>query len=88
MGHVCWIAGLMLIWASVGVITIGTHLRTQAPRFGEFLQAEIRRHAGADGEERLNPAGRMALMLSFTWQFACCFSGFFALHNPPSGPAC
>ena len=70
MARACWIAGLLLIWVSVGVITIGTHLQTQSPRFGEFRQAEI---------ARLNPAGRMALMLSFTWQFACCFSGFFAL---------
>lgn len=70
MARGCWIAGLLLIWVSVGVITLGTHLQTQSPRFGEFQQAAI---------APLNPAGRMALMLSFTWQFACCFSGFFAL---------
>ncbi len=75
MARAWWIAGLLLIWASVGVIAIGTHLQTQSPRFGEFQRGEFQRAEIA----RLNPAGRKALMLSFTWQFACGLSGFFAL---------
>ena len=71
----CWIAGLVLIWASVAAISVGTHLQTLSPQF----EAAIREQTGPGPEERLNPAGRMALELSFTWQFGCCFSGFFAL---------
>lgn len=78
MGRPCWITGLALIWASVAVITIGTHLQTQSARFAEFELQEFQQKAGTGGEERLNPAGRMALALSFTWQFACGCGGFFA----------
>ena len=79
MGRACWIAGLVLIWASVPAITVGTHLQTQSPRFEAYRLATIREEAGPGQDERLNPAGRMALELSSTWQFGCCFSGFFAL---------
>ena len=79
MGRAFWITGLVLIWTSVVVITIGTHLQTLSPRFAEFEQAAVKQEAGTDGEERFNPAGRMALVLSFTWQFQCCFCGFLAL---------
>jgi hypothetical protein len=72
-------AGLVLIWVSVAAITVGTHLQTLSPRFKEFRLATIREEAGTGPGERLNPAGRMALELSFTWQYGCCFSGFFAL---------
>ena len=79
MDRRCWIAGLVLIWASVAFITVGTHLQTLSPGFAEFQQNEIASQAGTDGEEKLNPAGRMALVLSFTWEFAFCSSGFFAI---------
>lgn len=77
----CWIAGLALIWISVAVITVGTHLQTMSPRFAEYERHVIAREAGiGEGErERQNPAGRMALVLTLTWQFSCCFSGFIAL---------
>lgn len=78
MGRACWIAGLALIWASVPVISYGTHLLTLSPRFAEFEKWNITEQAGTGGEERLNPAGRMVLELSFTWQYAFCISGFFA----------
>lgn len=78
MGRACWIAGL-LIWASVAVISVGTHLRTLSPRFEEFRLATILKLAGSGPDERLNPAGRMVIELSFMWQFGCGFSGFFAL---------
>ena len=79
MDRACCITGLVLIWASVAAITAGTHLQTQSRQFEEFRLATIREQAGPGPGERLNPAGRMALELSFTWQFGCCFSGFFAL---------
>jgi len=79
VSRTCWISGLVLIWFSVATITVGTHFQIQSPRFAEFERRTTDQHAGTGDEERLNPAGRMALVLSFTWQFACCFSGFFAL---------
>lgn len=78
MSRACVIGGLFLIWASVAAITLGTHLQTLSPRFAEYEQQKIRSEAGSGGEERLNPAGRMALVLSFTWEFVFCFSGLFA----------
>ena len=42
----CWNTGLLLIWASVGVIAIGTHLQACCPRFGGFRQAGIGRETG------------------------------------------
>ena len=71
------IAGLALIWASVATITLGTQLQTESPRFDEYRLAFVREQTGPG--ESLNPAGRMALELSFSWQFGCCGSGFFAL---------
>lgn len=79
MGRALWVAGLVLIWAGVAVITAGTYLQTQSPRFEEFRLATIRQETGTGLDERLNPAGRMALELTFSWQFVGCFSRFIAL---------
>ena len=79
MDRACQITGFVLIWASVVAITVGTQLQTQSPRFEEYRLATIRGELGTEPGEQLNPAGRMALEVSFTWQFGCCFSGFFAL---------
>ena len=79
MGRACQLTGLVLIWASVAAITAGTHLQARSPRFDEFRLATIGELNGPGPGEGLNPAGRMALELTMSWQFGCCFSGFFAL---------
>lgn len=72
-------AGFVLIWASVAVITWGTYLRTLSPGSEEYEEKVIRHFAGDGTEKRLNPAGRMALVTMFRWQFVGCYCAFIGL---------
>jgi len=73
----CLLTGIGFIWLSVVVVSWGTHLRTQSSNFETYRLATFREHAGTT-EERLNPVGRMALVMSFSWQFEFCFGAFVA----------
>ena len=78
MKEAWWAAGLVLLWASVPLVTAGAYDRTLSPWFGEYQRRAIREEVGTGPGERLNPAGRMALLLSFSWQFECLASGSVA----------
>jgi len=80
----CQIAGLLLIWVSVGLITIGTRLQGNSPDYRETqrreMEREMKRLSGTGPGEKLNPAGRMALVAAFEfeWFLMLCFSGLVA----------
>lgn len=60
------------------VMALGTHLQTLSDRFPEYEKRQFDQYRDQGNGETLNPAGRMALVASFEWQFSICVSGFIA----------
>lgn len=71
----CSIAGFFLIWASVVIIPLGTHLQTQAPGFPEYERQVFARIAAAHPGRDLGPG----MAFAFAWPFTTGFCVFIGL---------
>jgi hypothetical protein len=74
------LVSFLLVLAGAGVVALGAKERCESPRFGEYTQEQLQQFAPAvDGNETLNPAGRMGFVVSQTAAFDNCCSGLLIL---------
>jgi hypothetical protein len=71
--------GLITLWASVVVITFGTHLQTQSPRFKEYQKAMIDEVSASNHGKDFGPGIGIGIVLSTAWPLVGCFCVFVAL---------